>query len=66
MRRWSFGCLCGCLLIVNATFTLLSPIFPQVHTNRHLLFTLSYIAPQLPAVHMQDKTLRALVFLQCA
>ena len=28
--RWSFGCLCGCLLIVNATFTLLSPIFPQV------------------------------------
>ncbi len=31
LSRWSFGCLCGCLLIVNATFTLLSPIFPQVH-----------------------------------
>ena len=31
--RWSFGCLCGCLLIVNATFTLLSPIFPQVNCS---------------------------------
>ncbi|KAK9905881.1 hypothetical protein WJX75_008082 [Coccomyxa subellipsoidea] len=35
-RRWSFGCLCGALLLVNATFTLLSPIFPQEAERRHV------------------------------
>lgn len=48
-RRWSFGCLCGCLLIVNATFTLLSPIFPQVRMLKNYLIDhqslMFYIVP---------------------